>query len=94
MQEDVDPVISEYAQAAAVTLSGLDPVPEMLAVARTKLSKKVDLREGWAEALPWPNNTFDLIVSCNMFHYIIQPVAAVREMERVVRPDGKVVITD
>src|SRR5688572_17185886 len=28
-------------------LAGLDPVPEMLRVARRKLSDKVDLREGW-----------------------------------------------
>jgi ubiquinone/menaquinone biosynthesis C-methylase UbiE len=75
-------------------LSGLDPVPEMLAVAREKVSEKVELRVGWADRLPWPDNTFDMIVSCNMFHYIVHPVAAVREMERVVRPGGKVVITD
>ena len=76
------------------TLAGVDPVPAMLEVARTKLSDKVDLRVGWADELPWPNNSFDVIVSCNMFHYITHPVAAVREMERVVRPGGRIVITD
>jgi ubiquinone/menaquinone biosynthesis C-methylase UbiE len=75
-------------------LTGLDPVPEMLAVARSKLSDKVDLRTGWANQLPWPEGTFDVVVSCNMFHYITHPVAAVREMERVLRPGGRIVITD
>jgi ubiquinone/menaquinone biosynthesis C-methylase UbiE len=75
-------------------LSGLDPVPEMLEVARDKLSDRVDLRVGWANELPWPDNCFDLVVSCNMFHYITHPVAAVREMERVLRPGGRIVITD
>ncbi len=75
-------------------LSGLDPVPEMLAVGRTKLSENVDLRAGWANELPWPDGAFDVVVSCNMFHYITHPVAAVQEMERVLRPGGRFVITD
>jgi ubiquinone/menaquinone biosynthesis C-methylase UbiE len=75
-------------------LYGLDPVPEMLALARTKLSPKVELRVGWANELPWPAGTFDLVVSCNMFHYITHPIAAVREMERVLRPGGRIIITD
>src|SRR5438128_42792 len=34
-------------------LAGLDPVPEMLDMARRKLSDQVDLRVGWANQLPW-----------------------------------------
>src|SRR3982751_214842 len=48
-------------------LAGLDPVPEMLEMARHKLSDEVDLKVGWANQLPWPDNSFDLVVSCNMF---------------------------
>lgn len=75
-------------------LAGLDPVPEMLEIARGKLSAKVDLQVGWANALPWPDGRFDVVVSCNMFHYITHPVDAMREMERVLRPGGRIVITD
>jgi len=78
----------------ATHLAGLDPVPEMLEVAKGKLAGRADLRVGWASELPWPAASFDLVVSCNMFHYITQPVAAVREMERVLRPGGRIVITD
>src|SRR5690242_14904862 len=34
-------------------LAGIDPVPEMLAVAQAKLAPGVDLRVGWADGLPW-----------------------------------------
>ena len=76
------------------TLAGLDPVPEMLAVARDKLSGREDLRIGYADSLPWPGASFDMVVSCNMFHYITHPVAALKEMSRVIRPGGALVLTD
>lgn len=82
------------AKYPAAILAGLDPVPAMLAMAKAKLSELVDLRIGWANELPWADGTFDLVVSCNMFHYVTHPVAAVREMERVLRPGGRIVITD
>lgn len=75
-------------------LAGLDPVPEMLDVARDKLSSRDDLRVGYADRLPWNAGTFDVVVSCNMFHYISQPLVALREMARVLRPAGALVLTD
>jgi ubiquinone/menaquinone biosynthesis C-methylase UbiE len=75
-------------------LAGLDPVAEMLAVARDKLSGNEDLRAGYADALPWGAGSFDVVVSCNMFHYISHPVEALREMGRVLRPGGSLVLTD
>jgi ubiquinone/menaquinone biosynthesis C-methylase UbiE len=82
------------ARFPAAKLSGLDPVPEMLEVAKAKLHPGVELRQGWANELPWPDASFDIVVSCNMFHYITHPVQAVREMTRVLRPGGRLVITD
>lgn len=76
------------------SLAGLDPVAEMLSVARGKLSGNEDLQIGYADALPWPAASFDVVVSCNMFHYISHPVEALREMARVIRPGGALVLTD
>lgn len=82
---------ARYPQAS---LAGIDPVPEMLAVARGKLSGGEDLRVGYADELPWPGGSFDVVVSCNMFHYVTHPVEALREMGRVLRPGGALVLTD
>jgi ubiquinone/menaquinone biosynthesis C-methylase UbiE len=84
-------IAAKYPRA---TLAGLDPVREMLEVAREKVSADVDLRVGWANQLPWADGSFDVVVSCNMFHYITHPVEAIGEMERVLRPGGQIVITD
>lgn len=65
------------------TLVGVDPVPEMLAIARKRVSPSTELREGWAEELPYEDKGFDVVVSCNIFHYVRQPVSALMEMSRV-----------
>lgn len=78
----------------AALLSGVDPVSEMLAVARERVPAEVELREGWAEQLPFAEEQFDVVVSCNMFHYIQRPVDALREMRRVLRPGGRLIVTD
>lgn len=69
-------------------LTGMDPVPEMLAAARDKLAPAIELREGWAEQLPFADSQFDIVVSCNMFHYIARPADALSEIQRVLRPGG------
>ncbi|HET9228002.1 MAG TPA: methyltransferase domain-containing protein [Thermoanaerobaculia bacterium] len=75
-------------------LTGVDPVPEMLAVARSRLPPDIDLRAGWAERLPFADGQFDVTVSCNAFHYFLEPAAALREMKRILAPGGRLVITD
>src|SRR5258706_11870051 len=46
------------AKYPAARLAGLDPVPEMLAGAKSKLSADVDLRVGSANELPWAAASF------------------------------------
>lgn len=76
------------------TFFGLDASSEMLDIARCRLPSAIDLRQGWAEELPYCDGSFDTVVSCNMFHYIRHPDAALDEMIRVLRPSGTLVITD
>ena len=47
-----------------------------------------------ASRLPFGSNSFDVIVSANSFHYFDEPLAALKEMRRVLKPDGKVIILD
>jgi ubiquinone/menaquinone biosynthesis C-methylase UbiE len=62
------------------SLAGADPVREMLDVAKSKLSPNADLQLGWANQLPWPDHRFDVVVSCNVFHYMTHPAEALTEM--------------
>lgn len=75
-------------------LAGVDPSPEMLSIARDRLPATIELKQGWAEDIPYSDNAFDTVVSCNVFHFIRQPHLALNEMFRVLRPKGQLVITD
>ena len=75
-------------------LSGVDPTPAMLEVARKRLGAAVELCVGSAERLPLGDQAFDVVVSTNAFHYFTRPLAALSEMARVLKPFGRLVITD
>lgn len=75
-------------------LFGIDPTPAMLAIARQRLPPTVETQKGRIEAIPFPDEFFDAVTCCNVFHYLHEPLAAFREMTRVLRPGGQLVITD
>ena len=70
---------------------GLDLNPEMLEVARQK-STRIDWREAPAEALPFPDAAFDAVVSQFGLMFVADRVAALREMWRVLQPDGRLAV--
>ena len=74
-------------------LAGIDAAPGMAAVARTRLPS-ADVREGTAEALPWPDGAFDLVVTSLSFHHWRDQARGIREAARVLRPGGSFLLGD
>ncbi len=80
--------------ASGAKLSGVDASPAMLAVARRRVSAAVLLAQSPAERLPFGDAGFDVVVTTNAFHYFRRPLGALEEMARVLRPGGRLVLTD
>jgi ubiquinone/menaquinone biosynthesis C-methylase UbiE len=79
------------------TLTGVDLSSAMLAIARRRaaqLGRSVDLREADAEALPFPDDTFDTVVCTLSLCGIPDDRAAIGEMWRVLRPGGRLLLLD
>jgi SAM-dependent methyltransferase len=72
-------------------VAGLDRHAGMLAVARD-LSSGIDWHEGAAEALPFPDGSFDAVVCQFGLMFFADRDKAVREMQRVMVPGGRCVV--
>jgi len=70
---------------------GLDANPEMLAVARRK-HPDIEWVDGRAESLPFADMGFDAVVSQFGLMFFDDRVAALREMQRVLRPGGHLAV--
>ncbi len=69
---------------------GLDQSPDMLAVARRRLPPQVELVQGHADRLPFPDGSFAALTFTYLLRYVDDPAATLRELARVVRPGGTV----
>ena len=72
----------------AENVAAVDPSPLVEACAARV--PKADVRKGAAEALPWPDATFDAAIAQLVLHFLDDPVAGLVEMRRVTRPGGTV----
>ncbi len=86
-------LLAEY---SSLQIVGVDISEKMLAIAKQKCSiyPQVSFELASASALPFNSDSFDVIVSASSFHYFDDPLAALTEIKRVLKPDGKVVILD
>jgi ubiquinone/menaquinone biosynthesis C-methylase UbiE len=80
--------------APEAEIVGLDSSAEMLKIAKQKLPASVQLQMSSAESIPFPSNGFDILVSTSALHYFRNPDRAIEEMQRVLKPSGRLILTD
>jgi len=76
-------------------VTGIDADPAMLAAARQRMAQaglEATLREGRVEELPFPDASFDVVISVTVLCFVGDTEHALREMARVLRPGGRLVI--
>jgi SAM-dependent methyltransferase len=77
------------ARGLGAEVSGLDASEALTAVARERLPG-VRIEVGEMEALPFEDQSFDVVTAFNAFQFAEDIVSALREAERVCRRDGRV----
>jgi ubiquinone/menaquinone biosynthesis C-methylase UbiE len=87
--------LEAYVESGA-SCFGLDASPAMLEQASARLGDRCDLELGDATALPYDGSSFDLVFAALFLHELDGSVrdAAISEMARVVKPEGRVLIID
>jgi ubiquinone/menaquinone biosynthesis C-methylase UbiE len=80
-----------------VELFGIDISEQMLSRARDRvqrLGREVRLEQADAEALPFEDESFDTVTATCVFCSVADPVQGLREVRRVVRPEGRVLLLE
>ena len=79
-------------------VTGLDITPEMIHQAELAQAKhgfaNMTWQVGAAEPLPFPDASFNLVVTRYSFHHFQGPAAVLSEMVRVCQPGGRVLVAD
>jgi len=88
---------SRVGRAGRVT--GVDPGPQQIARARSKAARRrvpIEFQVGIIEQLPFPDQTFDVVLSTLMMHHLPAPLKrrGLAEIARVLKPGGRLVIAD
>jgi arsenite methyltransferase len=94
----VDSLIAALLVGPSGSVTGLDLVPEMLAKAREhgRLAgvQHVTFMEASAEQLPFPDDSFNVVISNGVFNLIVDKVKALAEVFRVLKPGGRFLLAD
>jgi ubiquinone/menaquinone biosynthesis C-methylase UbiE len=90
-------VTCEFARHAG-EVTGIDLTPAMIAQAQKRQHdaalENISWTVGDAVPLPFPDNSFSLVITRYSFHHLLSPSTALAEMVRVCRPGGGVLVAD
>lgn len=81
-----------YPLSSGVQMTAVDIAKKMLAHARARKEErnlKVDLRLVDVQALPFEDRSFDTVVATTVFCSVADPVRGLRELRRVLKPNGE-----
>jgi demethylmenaquinone methyltransferase/2-methoxy-6-polyprenyl-1,4-benzoquinol methylase len=92
-------VAIELARRSGCRVVGLDQSGEMLAEGRRRvdaagLGDRIELVQGEAERLPFENASFEGLTFTYLLRYVIDPLATLEELARVVRPGGTIAMLE
>jgi SAM-dependent methyltransferase len=94
----VDSLIAARMVGPSGSVRGIDLVPEMLnrakENARLVRAENVEFMEGSAEELPFPDASFEVVISNGVFNLVVDKVKALEEVMRVLKPGGRFMIAD
>src|SRR5947209_17446763 len=80
---------TQLAAKLGASITGLDASEAELIIARERVPDG-DFRQGEMEELPYADASFDVVTGFNSFQYAADPVNALRQARRVVKPGGYV----
>ena len=83
----------EHAVSAGASVAGIDPSPSMVSRAAKRVPA-AEVRVGSAEEIPFPDDSFSVVINIASFHHWADREAGLREALRVLAPGGRLQIVE
>ena len=94
----VDTILASIMTGPTGNVVGVDIVPEMLQQAETNLSmtdlKSITFEKVSGDNLPFPGDTFEVVISNGVINLIPDKERALTEIFRVLKPGGQLMVAD
>jgi len=94
----VDSLVAGHLVGAGGRVVGIDVTPAMIEKARAHQARlglaNVTFQVADAEALPFPDNDFDAVISNGVFNLTLNKAKALAEVHRVLKPGGRLLLAD
>lgn len=83
-------IMLEYLGRHGHDCYGIDPDPDALRLAK---EKNLNVKEGYAERIPYPDKSFDVVIFSEVIEHLRNPMLAICEISRVLKKGGLIIIT-
>lgn len=85
--------VAGLASARGATVVAVDAEPSMVELVRSRVPSAAEVRLAALPHLPFPTGHFDAAVANFVINHVGDPLAAISELRRVVRPTGRIAVT-
>ncbi|MFN2136043.1 MAG: class I SAM-dependent methyltransferase [Candidatus Promineifilaceae bacterium] len=89
-------LVQHFPQASGVGLDASEPLLTMARQAAdvSGAARRVRFEQADVQAIPYPDDSFDVVISTNVVHHVPDPLGLLNELERVLTPQGMLYVAD
>lgn len=81
-----------YANKLGLNITGIDPSPYILDIARKRVGARCELKKAFGEDIPYEENEFDISILVNTLEFVDNPLEVLREAGRVTKREVFIIV--